>query len=264
MPINAQGVDIDDLRSELKDIESRSNRGPFFTCVEGRNVVRVLPAWADGKKFYYKVYGHWVNAKKTSYPCLNKMKGEKCYLCEVVEGFREAGDRKKAGQLSASVRYYMQAIDRKNPEAGVQIFNAGSTIFKGIGLLLDDDDWKELLNLEKGNDLVIDRTGQGLDTDYPSTRPRKDPSAAGVAKGDLLDLESLVPFSTYEELKEMYEGIAGGVSSSKVVDPDATEKKEPEKGKKENPECYGKYNADESKCAECTVNFDCEIDTPAT
>lgn len=265
MPIDERGVDVEDLRKELNDIETRSSRGPFFTCAEGRNVVRVLPTWAAGKKFFYKVYGHWVNAKRASYPCLNKMKGQKCYLCEVVEDLREAGDRKRANQLASSVRYFMQIIDRKNPDAGVQVFNAGSTIFKGIGLLLDDPDWKDLLDLEKGSDVVIDRTGQGLDTDYPSTRPRKDPSPAGVTKGDLLDLEKIVTWSTYEEMKEMYEEISGTAPAAEVVGTEAQGKAETktEQAKKENPECYGKYNADAQKCKECTVNFDCEIDTPA-
>lgn len=269
MPVNAHGVDIDDLRHELADIESRSNRGPFFTPQEGRNVIRVMPAWAEGKRFYVKVYGHWVNAKKTSYPCLNKMKGEKCYLCEVMEAFRDAGERKKAGQLTPSVRYFMQVIDRKNPEAGVQIFNAGSTIFQSIGLLLDDDDWKDLLDLEKGTDLVLERTGQGLDTDYPSTRPRKNPSPAGVVKGDLLDLESLITWSTYEELKTMYDGISGTVASAPAEGTkteegtiDISDKVEVTEEKAEK-ECYGKYNADAEKCKECSDNFDCEIDTPA-
>lgn len=272
MPVNAHGVDIDDLRHELEDIESRSNRGPFFTPQEGRNVIRVLPTWAEGKRFYVKIYGHWINAKKTSYLCLNKMKGEKCYLCEVMEVLRDAGERKKAGQLTPSVRYHMQVIDRKNPEAGVQIFNAGSTIFQSIGLLLDDEDWKDLLDLEKGTDLVLERTGQGLDTDYPSTRPRKNPSPAGIVKGDLLDLESLLTWSSYDEMKAMYDGISGTVASPPAKKEGET-KTEGETidisdkvevtSEKTQKECYGKYDADAEKCKECSDNFDCEIDTPA-
>jgi len=266
MTVNKHGVDIDELREEMQDIERRRSQGPFFTASEGRNIVRILPAWAEGKRFFLKIAGHWVNAKRTSYPCLNKQKGEKCYLCEVVEALREAGDRKKANSLSASTRYFMQLVDRKNPEAGVQTFNTGSTVFKGIGLLLDDPDWSDLLDLEKGNDLVIDRTGSGLDTDYPSVRPRKDPSPAGVAKADLIDLETVVTYVTYDEMKEIYEGIAGTAPVAEAVGTEEAGKTETKKEQalQGKPDCYGKYNADAKKCQDCEFNFDCEIDTPTS
>jgi len=257
MAVNKYGVDVDELRDELKDIERRSARGPYWTPQVGKNIVRILPAWAEGKRFYHKVWGHWVRAQSTSYPCLNKMKGEKCPLCEEVERLRATGDRKHANALSASLRYYLQVIDRKNPEAGVQIFNTGSTVFKGIAALLNDEDWGPgLLDIQKGYDIVIERTGEGLDTDYPSIRARKDPSPAGVGVESLIDLESIVDFRTADEMRS----VLTGDTSSEGTDSAEGDASASKGGK---PECYGQYDADAEKCKDCASNFDCEIDTPA-
>jgi len=269
MAVNKYGVDIDDLRQEMKDIERRSARGPYWTPQVGKNVVRVLPASAEGKPFYHKVWGHWVRSKSTSFPCLSKMKGEKCALCEEVDRLREAGDRKKASGLNASARYYLQLVDRKAPENGVQIFNTGATVFKGIVALLDDEDWGPgLLDIKTGYDIVIERVGEGLDTTYPSIRARKDPSPSEISIEALLNLEDIIDYYTYDE---MHAVVAGEATSSAPAeappieassDTESNEKSPP--AKKGKPECYKKYNPDDEKCKACEYNFDCEIDTPAS
>lgn len=264
MPVNKYGVDIDSLREEMKDIERRSARGPYWTPQVEKNVVRILPG-QESKLFYLKVWGHWIREKSTSFPCLNKMKGEKCFLCEEVDRLRDSGDRKKAAGLTARARYYMQLVDRKAPENGVQIFNTGVTVFTGIVALLDDEDWgPALLDLQSGYDLIIERTGEGLDTSYPSIRARKNSSPAGVELSALRDLEGVIDYYSYDEMRAAIEGGSSIDTDDGEKTSEDTGEKKTSQPKSDKPECYGKYNSEEKKCVDCAVNFDCEIDTPAS
>jgi len=265
---NEHGVSSEALRAELDDIEKRTaNKGSYWTPIEGRNTIRLLPTWAAEKPFSIKLFQHYIRAKSQSYACLNKMKGEKCRFCEAFDALNASGDKQRAGAYRPNVRYILQVIDRKNPEAGVQIFNTGATVFKGIASLLDDPDWSNLIDLEKGTDLIIDRSGAGLDTTYPSIRPRKDPSPAGVKKEDLLDLEATINWLDYAEMTIIYDEIAGDAPASATSSPDTStgDVEAPSKPSTDKPECYTQFDRDAEKCKDCPQSFDCEIDTkPAT
>lgn len=269
--VDAYGVDVAALKTELEDIERRKSRGTFWTPVVGKNVVRILPTWTTGKPFYLKVYGHWMRTQKMSVPCLNKMKGEKCFLCEKMEEIRATHDRKKAAGYAPGVRYLMQLVDRKDPEAGVQIFNTGASVFNSIiALLSDAEDWgPKILDLEKGHDIVIERIGEDLDTKYPSVRCRKDSSAAGVKKDALKNLEGIITWVTYAEMQALWEqghneAVALGTDGEVEEDPSpkATDEgsQSPKSGKKD---CYKSYDPDKKECLDCEYGLDCEIDTPA-
>jgi len=260
MAANKYGVDIDDLRKEAEEIERRSSKGTYWTPKVGKNVVRLLPPAKPeaGNKFYFAVWNHWITAQGISVPCLNKMKGEKCYNCEKVERLRAAQEKKKANGLSAGKRYLLQVIDRKDPDAGVQIYNCGSTVFKGLTAIIDDEDWGSVIfDLEKGYDIVIERTGEGLDTKYPSIRARKDPSPAGVSSDNFIDLEKTITYATYEEMQAMD---SADTAAPKEGDIDGSAESIPKDSAK--PECYKQYDPDSEKCKDCPENFDCEIDTP--
>jgi hypothetical protein len=66
----------------------------------------------------------------------------------------------------------MNVIDRDNEKAGPQIFTPGVTVFSTISSLIGDPDYGDIFDLEDGLDLIIEKTGKRLETEY-QVKPKR-------------------------------------------------------------------------------------------
>lgn len=157
-----------------------------FKIPEGDNQIRILPpSWLDDEEAVKKFGDSWdcgiyvhtnVGPDKNSYLCLDKMKGERCPVCEARA---DAADEEEDRQLRPQWRALCYVIDRDDEKAGPQLMNMGVKLFreinargvdkKGGGLILLDDP-------EEGFDVFFHRDGTGLKTTYTQVEVDRDPS----------------------------------------------------------------------------------------
>lgn len=176
-----------------------------FKPREGECTIRILPpTWLDfdekGKVIEneaFKKYGndwaidvfihHNVGPDNGTYLCLDKMRGERCPVCEAR---RKATDEDEMDALSISRRRLAWVIDRDNEKAGPQLWamplkqvaneiNARSTDKKSGAVLYIDDP-------ENGYDVLLDREGSDKRTKYKGVEIDRDPTPLHD-KEDLMD-----------------------------------------------------------------------------
>lgn len=152
-----------------------SSDAPFFKAREGDNEVRIMPrTWDDEEKWgtgwEIVVYFHRnVGPDNATYLCLDKMKGERCPICDA----RADMDEDEANAVRVQARPLCYIIDRNNEKAGPQIMGMPMTLFREInarsvhkktGSVLRIDGDKDLL----GHDVAFVREGTDKKTTYSS------------------------------------------------------------------------------------------------
>lgn len=168
------------LREKLAKTDLKSGGGGFFSPPDGRSVIRILPEVGSMGFFYQQVGTHMLPGmdNKKQFYCPNyTSEGElPCPICDYVEELKRAGD-KASLSLAASLRvkrkFWMNVIDRERESVGPQIFTPGVMVFSQISSLVSDPDYGDIYDINKGIDLIIERKGKNLDTEY-QVKPRRD------------------------------------------------------------------------------------------
>jgi len=206
------GINIEALRKKMEEVKERQSRGGgnvnFWSPKAGRNVIRILPA-KEGQEFYSEAkvrYNVGPNKKMVTVP-LDSNK-ENCPIHEFVDALFKSGDKddeKLAKRMKASNRYYFNVIDRSLEEGDenygkVMVFGCGTTIFTDILGIIVDPDYGDITDAEAGYDIIITKSGTGLDTEY-KTNARPKQTAIGVDgwKENLSDLAKLATPKSYEK-----------------------------------------------------------------
>lgn len=196
-----------------KGLQGEGSEMQFLSLKEGKNRVRVLPAWSSEGIWYLEVpYHYGLGEEKQAAICPKRFANKKCYICSKVKELRkEGGDAMKPliNKLRANTSIYYNVIDLDNPGKGVHIMRTGTTIFKDLLYYdLDEEDFGNITDPEKGYDVTIVRTGKtATDTKY-TTNARKNPSKLEKMEwlDQLYDLDLLTRnVLTYSELKSLYE-----------------------------------------------------------
>lgn len=241
-------LDIDALRKkmqEVKDNQNRSGNADFWIPKEGRNVIRILPAM-DGQEFYSEAKVRYnVGPKKKMVTVPLDSSPKNCPIHKFVDDLyktKDKDDEKLAKKMKASSRYYFNIIDRSvgEDEEGygkVQVFGCGSTIFTDILGIICDPDYGDITDPEAGYDIIITKSGKGLDTEYKTVaRPKQTPIGIPDWKEKLNDLAKIATPKSYEKRQEILEGSESSddeeTTSSKTSSNSSTPKEE---SKSENP-----------------------------
>lgn len=219
-----------------------------FTPKEGGkgNIIRALPpTWDDAEHYGYDAYIHFgVGGENSAYLCLKKMKNERCPICEeLARAQKEKMSEEYIKSLDATKRVLMYIIDRKNEDDGPLLWSAAWTLDKDIAKRSKDKrtgKYRELDNIDKGYDIIIDREGAGLKTKY-SVEIDSEPSVLGDNSEEWLDfitnnpIPDILVYFDYDHIKEAFE--AGGVSNTPIKkDEDKADKKAPKRSKKDDDE----------------------------
>lgn len=210
------------LRDKLSTTDYGGHKGGWFNPKKGRNVIRLLPEVGEMEFFYQPVGKHELPGKKTVH-CPNfTSEGElECPICELVSDLYKAGDnasKELASQIRVKKKFWMNVVARGETDAkgrktsddeGPFIFPAGITIFNAISTIIGDPDYGDIMDPETGIDLVIERSGDGVDTSYQVTARRNesplsdDPDQAQKWLDDAKDLSYVVLSDDPEEDKEL-------------------------------------------------------------
>jgi hypothetical protein len=161
---------LDALRNKLKTTDLGAGGAGYWSAKEGKNTIRILPEVGDMEYFFQLVGRHYFPDKRDAY-CPKFTSGEQkdCPICELVDELYKAGDKASknlAHDIGIRRSYWMNVIVRGDEDAGVKIFTPGTQIFNQIVNMINDPDYGDIFDVDKGLDIVIDRKGKGLDTKY--------------------------------------------------------------------------------------------------
>lgn len=152
----------------------------------GRGRYRILPSWrgAGSQKFWADFGQHFVkgpdNKVKAIYVCESKTFGKECAVCEAIEtAMRNTTDDAtvkllKDAQSSAKVLLNVLHLNGPTPNE-VQILEVPPSVFsgrRGVGGLVSmfeaavKDGYPLPTDLENGFDVIIEKSGSGMETTY--------------------------------------------------------------------------------------------------
>lgn len=171
-------MDIDELDNQEKQIGFAGGGGQFFSFKDGRNTIRVLPG-VSGRQPFVQFWKHFVkasdNGKAYGGACPLKMAKQPCPVCQIAARLSRSSsdaDRDLAGEMTPRRRVVANIIDRSAPDSGPQVAEFGPSIYdavKDIMRSLGEDP----THPTEGFDLIIEKTGSGLRTEYKVTPLRK-------------------------------------------------------------------------------------------
>ena len=179
----------------------------------GSTRYRILPSWRGGSdsQFFHDFGQHFIKtspgAKAIVYVCLEKTYSKPCLLCDGLrQGFEMAKDdasKKLLKDCLASGRILVNALEIDKDKTTPFIMELTSTTFDKIVNIIqqnakaDDEDFNILTDIENGVDIVITRTGVGIETKYDIQ-----PQLAGnmaVSRSVLAKLNNLDQFVAQEQ-----------------------------------------------------------------
>ncbi len=192
---------------------------PTFKAKEGKNRIRIMrPTWKD-KKRWGNSWGIEVNlhtnigTDTNIYPCLAKMKGEACPICEARV---DEPDEKVKKNLTIKRRVYAWVIDRADEDSGPKVWDMGWTVERDISSVCVDESGGALLidDPERGYDLTFKREGTKKNTQYfgfvldRNDSPVHDKQKVQKKWEDFTfqhPLPSVLHYYTYDHMKASYD-----------------------------------------------------------
>lgn len=165
----------EDYKRMLDKIKSNESNSKFdyHDLEDGDTVVRVLPGHPNMEGFFVEVWQHGkkVDGKYMNVPCINKgdPRATDCLIdsedLEALRVSKDKADKDLYKEYKSKPRYYLNVVVRKLDNA-VKTLPAGSQILKGILTYITDDEYGDILDATEGRDLIINKTGKGMDTEY--------------------------------------------------------------------------------------------------
>lgn len=209
-----------DAEAEATEVD-KFGGGQFLKLKEGRNVLRFLPGTIGtpekkGVPWAVRVMQHFVelpNDKNFSFVCPRLTAKKPCPACEWVDRLRASGnsvDYDKSKGLIANMRVYANAINRSDPESGVQVVAFGKMVYEALlAIGAAGEDFTD--PSENGFDVTIEKSGKGMQTKYNVMPVRK---SSPLGNDEWLDqMHDLGRFSNVLPLEEIKKGLGGGAST---------------------------------------------------
>mgnify|MGYP001820321938 CR=1 FL=1 len=267
-------VNIDKAKKKAAEEAKKAERFQksarlYWKPKQGKNLVRILPPWTDEGpnqfQFWREIYVHWgigpdeERQAHLSCPKLSPPGGGECPVCEEYDRLRatkQPEDLEAAKEIRARQRAFSNVVDLSDPtwseddvdelklqgvedlpEPGdpkIQIFSYGPTILKELLDIFTDE--IDLTDLKEGHNVIITRSGQGLQTEYRVRIETKASAAPFKGEPDLINLDGLMPFREPHEMKAILEGLdpeevkqlAEGSSESEETEEPASESEDTE------------------------------------
>lgn len=153
----------------------------WYKFRQGKNEIRILPVADASWGMSYPIYTtaeHLIDVKKFPVPgqektfgflCPKVERGEHCPLCELEAQLRASGskaDLELAEAIKVKPKYYANIVDMYEPELGVQQVSFSPGVYGKIEAL------RGMKNINfshplKGCSIIIQKTGEGMNTRYP-------------------------------------------------------------------------------------------------
>lgn len=210
-------ADLMELLRQKRNAMTKNKR--TIKPAAGRNRYRILPTWrTTGDPVFYHDFGqHFVkdqtNVLKAVYMCVDKTFGRSCAVCDqIARGIMASTDdvtTKTLQGAAASHRILMNVLELDGDTPGEpQVLEVSPTVFKGVLDLIEE--WGvDMLDPEKGTDIIVTRDGAGLLTKYTVQVASKSQPVPATAMKKLTNLDEFVA----QESEEVSRKALGAVNS---------------------------------------------------
>lgn len=197
---------VEDAKRERAELEAEGTKGEFRTLKPGKHRLRIVPP-KPGEPVFTVIHNHYLKftgndgKEKTIVVTCPRMatKGKrKCPICEKADELRSNGnpmDRDAGYDMMAKRKVFMQVVDRKAPEKGVQIQPITKTVHeKLIEYGEDEDDPCDFSHPIEGYDIIISRKGSGRDDTKYSCKivTKPSPLAGSQEKPDIEKINEII------------------------------------------------------------------------
>lgn len=202
-------------KDDLEDAKRKSGGAGWYKTDGGSNKARFLPGVNPDAPFYVRAGQHFglgPEAKSSVY-CPKIVIGPKedCPICDFVEVVKAKSKKPRelemAKKYAVNARIFAQVLDRKKDDDTPLIYSYGTMVHRQVLELLTGE-YPDLLDLERGTDLVIKRDGEGLDTKYQVYPARDSKEVDPDVMDKALDLEEYVRVRLFsaKDLERVLEG----------------------------------------------------------
>lgn len=201
-----------ELIAQKKASLKSGNRQKTVKPPENRSKWRILPGWREGgdPQFYHDFGQHFIkdasDALKAVYVCVDKTFNKPCEICSALDhAIKNTSDDVMVEALQkskASGRVLMNAlqVDGPNPDEVVILELAPSAFAHYIGILSDPDiGGPDVLDLQDGRDIIIERTGKGINTKYSVQVVTKARAVDASVMKKLVNLDEYVAQESVEQ-----------------------------------------------------------------
>lgn len=211
-------MDYKKVLERLKKQSKGSGDRNYMDLEEGKNVARFLPGHPNMEGFFEEVFYHSKkdpkSGKRMQVICLNHgdPRADVCLICPELEPLQKSKDKKDKklyNEQKAKSRFFANVIDRT--DQALKILGMGITILKGVLGYVTDEDYGDVLHPLTGRDMVIEKTGDGMDTEYDvKCKPKESPIFPDKAEIVKLIGKSAedTQLNDLTELKAQFEGEA--------------------------------------------------------
>lgn len=195
----------------------------FWKPPQGVSTIRILPPVGEmGDVFFVEVGQHYYEENAAPLYCPQIGGVGDCPLCQLNDALYRSGQKEAAKKFRPGRAFFMNIIDRKHPENGVQIWAPGTTVLGQLSSIISDPDYGDISDLEAGFDIKVERTGEDRQTKY-QVRPARNPTPLSANQEDVdtwlqdaTDLQDYVSgkFVSFEDmvkragLEDYFEGMA--------------------------------------------------------
>ena len=194
-----------------KGRQEESSTG-WLKLKSGTNIIRIMPPLVGMSEPWVTIFQHFIKVPGGSqvvFNCPRRMENERCPACEKADRLKASGkasDEAAAKELYASARNIAFAIDREDPDSGIQLMPFGTTVKKRLRHFREKLG-KDFTSVEDGIDIVIERMGEGMNTEYQCDLGEQGPVHTDMAQfakwaeelPDLKDFAKVLPYSTIVE-----------------------------------------------------------------
>jgi hypothetical protein len=190
------------VTQKRRQLEQQSGRrARTVKATQGKNRFRILPGWRDnGDETFWHDFGqHFVKTEsgelRAVYICTARTYGRSCEICDAIaRGMSNAhsdGLIKALGEAKAKLRVLVNAlhIDGDDPTTPIILELTSTTFEKVLDVMSEYDD---MLDPKVGSDIIINRTGAGLNTEYSVVVGRNSKPVPAAALKALPNLDEYV------------------------------------------------------------------------
>lgn len=220
-------LDMKRLRSKLDRMQGKS---AFWKPKGGRNEIRIVP-WKDRPEWpFIEMLFHYNLGNKNYLSPLTH--GNPDPVQEFADNLRADGTNESyelAKPFMAKLRTFVPVIVRMEggnevdpSEQGVRFYSFGKTVYEKLLEYIDDPDYGDITDVEKGFDVVLNyTTRENSDTPFPKTevRMRREPSPLSEDENQIEqwlkeqpDIFEIYEEPSYDDLMQVLDRVVGNES----------------------------------------------------
>lgn len=177
---------LDNLNQYMQDSNSGGQKIKWWSLPTGTSIIRILPPWDAKGLVALPVYSHRIEYqpagsqyKKYSWVCTNSTFGTPCNICEGLKSLSSQGINTEPYE-SGNRTFYINALVIQDPNYGRDPQNSMApnthvlmripkTVYDWVVQMITNPAFGDITDVNTGVNLIISRTGKGLETKYQIT-----------------------------------------------------------------------------------------------